>query len=87
MFEENAFDHVLRAYVKKELAEETFSDEDRKRVLAEFSPATFKKEKIANILKSIDCWISMLKRLMIRALSANVTLDVPLQFYLERIDL
>jgi hypothetical protein len=87
ILEENAFDHVLRAYVKKELAKETFSDEERQRALEGFSRATFEKEKIAETLKTIDCWISMLKRLMIRVLNANVSLDVPLQIYLERTDL
>jgi hypothetical protein len=87
MIEENAFDQVLRAYVKKELVEETFTDEERQRVLTVFSRMTFEKETIAETLKNIDSWISMLKRLMIRVLNANVSLDVPLQLYLERTDL
>jgi hypothetical protein len=87
MIEEIAFDQVLRAYVKKELAEETFSEEERQRVLNVFSRMTFEKETIAETLKSIDGWISMLKRLMIRVLNANVSLEVPLQVYLERTDL
>jgi hypothetical protein len=87
MIEENAFDQVLRAYVKKELIEETFTDEERQRVLTVFSRATFEKETVVETLKNIDGWISMLKRLMIRVLNANVSLDVPLQIYLERTDL
>ncbi|CAF3094613.1 unnamed protein product [Rotaria sp. Silwood2] len=87
MIEENAFDQVFRAYVKKELMEETFSNEERQRVLIVFSRRTFEKETIAETLKSIDVWISMLKRLMIRVLNTNVSLDVPLQLYLERTDL
>ncbi|CAF0975366.1 unnamed protein product [Rotaria sordida] len=87
MIEENAFDQVLRAYVKKELVEETFSAEEQQRVLTVFTRKTFEKETIAETLKSIDSWISMLKRLMIRVLNANVSLDVPLQLYLERTDL
>jgi hypothetical protein len=87
MIEENAFDQVLRAYVKKELVEETFTDEERQRVFTVFSRMTFEKETIAETLKSIDGWISMLKRLMIRVLNANVSLEVPLQLYLERTDL
>ncbi|CAM2726708.1 unnamed protein product [Rotaria socialis] len=85
--EENAFDKVLRAYVKKELTEETFTDEERERVRREFSRMTFEKETIAKTLKSVDSWISMLRRLMIRVLNANISLDVPLQLYLERTDL
>ena len=87
MIEENAFDQVLRAYVKRELVEETFTDEERERVLRVFSRTTFEKENIAETLKSIDSWISMLKRLMIRVLNANIDLQVPLQLYLERTDL
>ncbi|CAF4298072.1 unnamed protein product, partial [Rotaria sp. Silwood2] len=85
--EEIAFDKVLRAYVKKELVEETFTDEERERVLSVFSRMTFEKQTIAETLKNVNSWISMLKRLMIRVLNANVTLDVPLQVYLERTDL
>ncbi|CAM4829130.1 unnamed protein product [Rotaria magnacalcarata] len=85
--EENAFDKVLRDYVKKELIEETFTDKERECVLREFSRMTFEKETIAETLKSVDSWISMLKRLMIRVLNANISLDVPLQLYLERTDL
>ncbi|CAF3102815.1 unnamed protein product [Rotaria sp. Silwood2] len=87
MIEENAFDQVLHAYVKKELVEETCSNEERQRVLTVFSRKTFEKETIADTLKSIEMWISMLKRLMIRVLNANVSLDAPLQLYLERTDL
>ncbi len=87
MLEENAFDHVLRPYINKELAEETFSEEERLRILDGFSYATYEKENIAQSLKSIDCWLSMLKRLMIRVLNANISLNVPLQLYLKRTDL
>ncbi|CAF1355937.1 unnamed protein product [Adineta ricciae] len=87
MLEETAFDQVLRDYIKKELVEETFSVDERQRVLDEFSAETFEKQTIAPPLKSVDAWISMLKRLMIRVLNANVSLDVPLQLYLERTDL
>jgi hypothetical protein len=42
---------------------------------------TFEKETIAETLRNIDGWISMLKRLMIRVLNANVSLEVPLQIW------
>ncbi|CAF1035564.1 unnamed protein product [Rotaria sordida] len=87
MFEEIAFDQVLRVYMRKELVEDTFTDEERKRVLDVFSRATFENAKIAETLKSINAWISMLKRLIVRVLNANISLDVPLQLYLERTDL
>ncbi len=48
------------------------------------SRATLEKETIVETLKSIEGWISMLKRLMGRVLNTNVSLDVPLQIYLER---
>ncbi|CAF1040574.1 unnamed protein product, partial [Didymodactylos carnosus] len=87
IFEEIAFDKVLRAYVNKELAEESFSEEDRKRIIEIFSRATFKHENIGATLKSVNVWISVLKRLIVRILNANVPLDTPIQFYLERADL
>ncbi|CAF4792236.1 unnamed protein product [Rotaria sp. Silwood2] len=87
MFEEIAFDKVLRVYMKKELVEDTFSDEERKQVIDVFSRATFEKEKIAESLKSIDSWISTLKRLIVRVLYTNVSLDIPLEIYLQRTDL
>ncbi len=52
-----------------------------------FSRMTFQKETIAETLKNIDGWISMIKQLMIRVLNANISLEVPLQLYLERTDL
>ena len=87
IIEEYAFDQILRAYVKKELGEDSFSHEERDNVLREFSRMTFENEKISQSLKNIHTWISMLKRLMIRVLNANITLDVQLQVYLERTDL
>ncbi|CAF2688734.1 unnamed protein product [Rotaria sp. Silwood2] len=88
MFEEIAFDKVLCNYIKKELLEDTFTNEERTRIVYAFSHATFKKETIAESLKSIDCWISTLKRLIVRVLlKTNLYLDIPLQLYLERTDL
>jgi hypothetical protein len=87
MLEETAFDKVLRPYVKAELTEGAFSDEERQQVLVEFYRATLEKETLAKTLKNVEHWISMLKRLMLRILNANVSLDVPLQLYIERSDL
>ncbi|CAF4169052.1 unnamed protein product [Rotaria sp. Silwood2] len=87
IFEEIAFDKVLRVYMKKELVEDSFTDEERKRVIDVFSRATFEKEKIAETLKSIDAWISTLKRLIVRVLNTNIGLDIPLEIYLGRTDL
>jgi hypothetical protein len=86
MLEENAFDHVLRPYVKKELLEEAFGVEEQEHVVNKFALLTFQKETIAATLNREELWISMLKRLMIRVLNSNVSLDVPLQLYLERTD-
>ncbi len=55
LLEENAFDQVLRDYVKKELVEETFSDEERRCILETFSRETFEKEISTGTLKTIDC--------------------------------
>ncbi|CAM4807621.1 unnamed protein product [Rotaria magnacalcarata] len=45
MFEEIAFDQVLRVYIKKELAEEAYIPRDRQRIIEAFCRATFEKEK------------------------------------------
>ncbi|CAF3292244.1 unnamed protein product [Rotaria sp. Silwood2] len=87
MLEEYAFDHVLRAYVREELLEEAFTNDEQQCILEIFSRETFKKQNRAPVWKIVDNWISMLKRLMVHILNANVSLDVPIQFYLERTDL
>ncbi|CAF1094104.1 unnamed protein product [Rotaria sordida] len=87
MLEEFAFDRILRQYLNKNLCPEAFTSEERLRVINQFGRATYEKETIATTLSSIDCWIGMLRRLMVRVLNANVALDVPLQLYLERTDL
>jgi hypothetical protein len=88
LIEESTFDQVLRHYVKQNLAEESFSTEQRKTLIKEFSDLTFKKETISTSLQNIQSWIGILKRLMVRVLSnTNVSLDVPIQIYLERTDL
>jgi hypothetical protein len=49
---------------------------------------TFQKETISSSLQNIPPWIGILKRLIVRVLSnINVSLDVPIQIYLERTDL
>ncbi len=49
---------------------------------------TYGKQGIAASLQNNDCWIGILKRVMIRVLSnVNVDTEVPLQYYLERNDL
>ncbi|CAF3395094.1 unnamed protein product [Rotaria sp. Silwood1] len=88
LIEEIAFDKILRHYIKQNLTEESFAIEQRQTLIRKFSDMTFKKETIAPSLKNIDSWIGILKRLMVRVLSnINVSLDVPIQIYLERTDL
>jgi hypothetical protein len=88
LIEESAFDQVLRHYIKQNLAEESFSVDQRKYLVKQFSDMTFKKETISLSLQNIHSWIGILKRLMVRVLSnVNVSLDVPIQIYLERTDL
>ncbi|CAF2895937.1 unnamed protein product [Rotaria sp. Silwood2] len=82
--EESVFDRALRAYVKIELQETIFTDDECQRVIKQFSHDTYEKQTISPLLKNIDRWISMLKRLMIRILNANIELDERLQVYLER---
>ncbi|CAF4176985.1 unnamed protein product, partial [Rotaria sp. Silwood2] len=88
LIEETAFDKVLRHYIKQNLTEELFAIEQRQSLIRKFSDMTFKKETIAPSLKNINSWIGILKRLMVRVLSnVNVSLDAPIQIYLERTDL
>ncbi len=88
LLEECVFDQVLRDYVKKAWCEESFSVDERKQIIERFISSTFAKPEIATSLQNIDCWIGILKRVMIRVLSnVNVDIEVPLQYYLERKDL
>lgn len=86
LLEENIFDRVRGAYIKKPLTEETYTNNERSSIIDKFSRATFDNQGIAVRLKSIDCWISMFKRLIVRVVNANIVLDVPLQVYLQRTD-
>ena len=86
LLEEIAFGRILRPYVKQELLEEAFDRQERENLINRFSQLTFQNETIASTLKTEDVWISVLKRLMMRLLNANVTLDIPLQSYLKRTD-
>ncbi|CAF0884533.1 unnamed protein product [Adineta steineri] len=88
LLEECAFDQILRNYIKFELSEESFRIEERTELIDIFYRMTLGKETLAECFRSINCWISMLKRLIIRVLmSTSVSTDVPLQLYLERTDL
>ncbi|CAF2271747.1 unnamed protein product [Rotaria magnacalcarata] len=82
-------DMAIQVFIERltHVYKEIFSDEERKRVLETFCRETFEKEEIGESLKPIDSWISMLKRLIVRVLNANVSLATPLQFYLDRTDL
>ncbi|CAF0951864.1 unnamed protein product [Rotaria sp. Silwood1] len=82
--EESVFDRALRADVKAELQKTTFTDDECQRAIKQFSHDAFEKQTISPLLKNIDRWISMLKRLMIRILNTNIELDERLQVYLER---
>jgi hypothetical protein len=88
LLEESAFDQVLRPYVKQELCEETFPSEERIRLIDEFVDSTSNNKQIAACFQNLNCWIAILKRIMVRVLSnVSVHLDVPLNLYLGRHDL
>ena len=88
LIEEIAYDQVLRHYIKQDLNEENFSEDERKKFVADFVSSTYEKANIAPSLKTVQPWIAILKRIMVRVLSnVNVLLDVSLQIYLERTDL
>ena len=82
------FDKVLRNRIKLELSGDSVSADDRIRVVEQFIEMTSNTETIAPCFRNLDCWISMLKRLIVRILmNVNVSLDGRLQLYLERSDL
>ncbi|CAM4941343.1 unnamed protein product [Rotaria socialis] len=83
LIEEVAFDVVLRKHVKTELREALLDDKGK----AKFAAQTFSKDSISPALKSPIVWIGLLKRLLIRVLNAYIDLKMPLQLYIERIDL
>ena len=88
LLEECAFDQVLRNYVKREWSEEAFPVPEQTRIVERFISMTFGKQGVAASLQTSECWIGILKRVMMRVLSnVNVDTDVPLQYYLERTDL
>ncbi|CAF1081169.1 unnamed protein product [Adineta ricciae] len=88
LLEECVFDQVLRKYVKHAWCEDAFSVAERTQLIEKFIAATFGHKNIAISLANIDCWIGILKRMMVRVLSnVNVDTEVPLQCYLERKDL
>ncbi|CAF2088542.1 unnamed protein product [Rotaria magnacalcarata] len=83
LIEEVAFDVVLRKHVKTELREALLDDKGKTKFVAQ----TFGKDNISLTLKSPIVWIGLLKRLLIRVLNAYIDLKMPLQLYIERIDL
>jgi hypothetical protein len=83
LIEEVAFDIVLRNHIKTELREAMLNDKEKNKFIVQ----TFGKENISTPLKSPVIWIRVLKRLLIRVLNANIDLEMPLQMYIERIDL
>ncbi|CAF3439065.1 unnamed protein product [Rotaria socialis] len=88
LLEERAFDQVLRPYFKQELCEETFPPNERTRLIEEFIDSTSNNKKSAACFQNLNCWIAILKRIMVRVLSnVSVHLDVPLNLYLRRHDL
>ncbi|CAF1607672.1 unnamed protein product, partial [Didymodactylos carnosus] len=88
LLEECAFDQVLRNYVKRELSEELFSNQQQTEIIDDFNKTVLDKENLADCSHHVVCWISMFKRLMIRVLmNSNISVDVPLQLYLERTEL
>ncbi len=84
LMEEIAFDKVLRTYIRTELQDAEWTND---MTFDQFLAQTYDKGDMPEILKSPTVWIGMLKRWLIRVLSANVDLTIAKQFYLERIDL
>ena len=88
LLEDIAFDQVLRPYIQQELCEETFTEQERTRIIDQFIDSTSKNKTITKSMQNSNCWIAILKRIMVRVLSnVSVHLDVPLNLYLTRHDL
>ncbi|CAF1222766.1 unnamed protein product [Didymodactylos carnosus] len=75
-------------YVKQEMTTEACASEEEKlSIIDQFIQSTYANATTPQTLKDPSVWMSVLKRLIIRVIAANVDLNVPLQIYLERTDM
>ncbi|CAF1519831.1 unnamed protein product [Adineta ricciae] len=88
LFEEIGFDKILRNHIEKDLRGPLLiSIDDETCLIDQFIQMTSGNIKIAAGLKTLDCWINMLKRLLLRvSMNTNLKFDVPLQNFACRSD-
>ncbi|CAF1321963.1 unnamed protein product [Rotaria sordida] len=89
LIEEIIFEKILRNNIKQDLPETLlFSDDKQNHLIGQFIEMTSGTITIAPRLKKLDCWINMLKRLIVRvSMNTNLSFDVPLQQYVTRCDI
>ncbi|CAF3507128.1 unnamed protein product [Rotaria sp. Silwood1] len=88
LIEELVFDEVMKNYVKQELTTDVcVNEEEKENIIGQFIRSTYMLDNIPQQLKDPRVWLSVLKRLIIRVITANIDLNVPMQIYIERTDL
>jgi len=88
LIEELVFDEIMKNYVKQELTEDACTNEEEKmNIIEQFIRSTYMLDDIPQQLKDPKVWMSVLKRVIIRIITANTDLSVELQAYLDRPDL
>ncbi|CAF1066989.1 unnamed protein product [Rotaria sordida] len=87
LIEEIVFDKIMKNYIKQELDEISFTQEEIQQVIEQFSKETYLNEKMSQTMRDINIWITVLKRLIIRILIPIVDLTIPIEMYLQRSDL
>ncbi|CAF1410957.1 unnamed protein product [Didymodactylos carnosus] len=88
LVEELVFNEVMSNYVKQEMTSEACASEEEKlSIIDQFVQSTYANATTPQALKDSSVWMSVLKRIIIRVIAANVDLNVPLQIYLERTDM
>ncbi|CAF4279596.1 unnamed protein product [Rotaria sp. Silwood2] len=88
LIEELVFDEIMKNYVKQELTTDVcINEEEEKNFIEQFIHSTYMLDNISQQLKDPRVWLSVLKRLIIRVITANIDLNVSMQIYIVRTDL
>ena len=88
LLEETAFDKILRDHIEQDSRGILYIvDDEHNDLINRFIDMTSGNINIASSLKSLDSWINMLKRLLLRvSMNINLSFDAPLQHYATRCD-
>jgi hypothetical protein len=88
LIEELVFDEIMKNYVKQELTEDAcINEQEKMNIIEQFIRSTYMLDDIPQQLKDPKVWMSVLKRVIIRIITANTDLNYELQAYLDRPDL